>query len=84
MVFFLSHSRKGISLSSQSVNIRALVKVLILTTGILQRREASTIFPVFLNRRILFLEWAKKGQTYISNILTLFEYILIIKIKTKH
>ena len=83
MVFFLSHSRKGISLSSQSVNIRALVKVLILTTGILQR-EASTIFPVFLNRRILFLEWAKKGQTYISNILTLFEYILIIKIKTKH
>ena len=45
--------------------------------------EASTIF-FFLNRNILFPECSKKDQTYISVILTLFEYTLRIKIKFKN
>ena len=46
-------------------------------------REASTNFSIFLNQNILFLECSKKDQTYISDILTLFEYIVRIKIKNK-
>ena len=36
--------------------------------------------PLRFNRNILFLECSEKNQTYISNILTLFEHI-ILKIK---
>ena len=82
MAFFSSHSPKVISFSLQSVNIRALAKVLFLTTGIFQR-EALTNFSIFLNRNVLFLDCSKKDLTYISDILTLFEYILRIKIKNK-
>ena len=64
------------------MNIRALAKVLFLTTGIFQR-EALTNFSIFLNRNVLFLDCSKKDLTYISDILTLFEYILRIKIKNK-
>ena len=46
-------------------------------------REASTNFPISLNRNILFLECSKNIQTYISDTFTLFEYILRIKIKSK-
>ena len=56
------------------------MKVLILMTEIFQG-VASTNFSVFLNRNILFPECSKKDQTYISEILTLFECILRIKIK---
>ena len=40
--------------------------------------ETSTIF---LNRNILFPDFSKKDQTYVLDILTLFEYILSIQIK---
>ena len=48
-------------------------------------RSFSSVKPphFFLNQNILFSECSKKGQTYISNILTLFEYISRIKIKNK-
>ena len=38
---------------------------------------------LFLNQNILFPECPKKNQTYISDILTLFEYMLRTKIKNK-
>ena len=44
-------------------------------------RKPQQIFNFFLNRNDLFPECSKKDQTYISDILTLFEYILRIKIK---
>ena len=72
---FLSYSPRGISFSSQSVSIRALAKVLILTTGIFPAWSLNNFFSG-LKPNILFLEYAKKHQTHISDILTLFKYIL--------
>ena len=50
-------------------------------------RNFSSVKPqqfVFLsNRNILFPECSYKDQTYISDIFTLFEYIIRIKIKNK-
>ena len=49
-------------------------------------RSFSSVKPphfFFLNRNILFSECSKKDQTYISKILTLFEYMSRIKIKNK-
>ena len=43
--------------------------------------KPQQIFNFFLNWNDLFPECSKKDQTYISDILTLFEYILRIKIK---
>ena len=43
--------------------------------------KPQQIFNFFLNRNDLFPECSKKDQTYISDILTLLEYILRIKIK---
>ena len=78
---FQSQSPNGISFNYQSVNIRALAKVLILTTG---------IFPAWsLNKFFNFLQpkcysWiALKRIRPISNVFTLLEYILRIKIKNK-
>ena len=64
---------------------RALAKVLILTTGIFPAWSLNKflIFFFFSNCNILFQECSKKDQTYISDLLTLFEYILRIKIKNK-
>ena len=45
--------------------------------------KPQQIFQFFLNRNILLLECFKKNQTYISDVLTLFEYILRIKFKNK-
>ena len=45
--------------------------------------KPQQIFHFFLNQNILFPERPKKDHTYISDILTLFEYILRIKIKNK-
>ena len=67
-----------ISLRSQSTNIRALAKGLVLTTRIFPASRLNKFFN-FLNRNILFLECSKKDQIYISDILTLFEYMLRIK-----
>ena len=53
--FVLSHSPKSISFSSQSVNIRALAKVLILMTGVFPVWSLNNFF-IFLNRSILFPE----------------------------
>ena len=64
------------------MNIRALAKVLILTTGIFPA-WTSTNFSIFLNRNILFLECSENDQTYVPDILTLLGYILRIKIKNK-
>ena len=47
------------------------------------QREASTNLLLLSNRNILFLECSRKYQTYISDFLTLFEYIPRIKIKSK-
>ena len=44
---------------------------------------SSMKFSIFLNWNILFPECSKKDQTYMSDILKLFEYILRIKIKNK-
>ena len=44
-------------------------------------RSFSSVKPQQIFQNILFLECSKKDQTYISDILTLFEYILTIKIK---
>ena len=38
--------------------------------------KPQRIFQFFSNQNVLFQEWSKKNQTYISNILSLFEYIL--------
>ena len=43
--------------------------------------KPQQIFQLILNQKILFPECFKTGQTYISGILTLFEYILKIKNK---
>ena len=44
-VVILSHSQKGISFNSQNVNIRVLVKALILTSGIFFRSFCGIIIP---------------------------------------
>ena len=65
------------------MNITALVKVLILTTVIFPAWRLNK-FLIFLKQNILFPECSKKDhQTFISDILTLFEYISRIKIKNK-
>ena len=43
--------------------------------------KPQRIFQFFSNQNILFQECSKKNQTYISNILSLFEYI---RFKTKN
>ena len=58
------------------------MKVLILTTGIFPAWSLNNF--IFLNRNILFPECSKKDQTYISVVLTLFEYTQRIKIKSKN
>ena len=62
------------------LEIRALAKVLILTTGIFSAWSLNKFFN-FFKMNNLFPECSKKDQTYISDILTLFEYVLRIKIK---
>ena len=37
--------------------------------------KPQQVFPFFLNQNILFLGCSKNNKTYISDILTLFEYI---------
>ena len=59
------------------MSIRALAKVLILMAGIFPAWSLNKFFNFFK------LECTKKDQTYVSDILTLFEYILRIKIKHK-
>ena len=60
-----------------------LVKVVILTTGTFPAYEASTYFSFLLNQNILSPKCFKEDLTYILDILTLFAYILRIKIKNK-
>ena len=60
-----------------------LVKVVILTTGTFPAYEASTYFSFLLNHNILSPKCFKEDLTYILDILTLFAYILRIKIKNK-
>ena len=76
--FFNSHSPKGVSFSSKSMNMGALVKVLILTTRTFRAWSLSKIFN-FFKAKYFILGNSKKNQTYISDSLTLFGCILRIK-----
>ena len=81
MAFFkVTHQKVYLSVVNKAWTSERQRKYWFWQQGFFQR-EASTNFSVFLYSNILFPECSKNNQNYFSDISTLFESILRIKIK---